>query len=109
MDSWRKSTRCETAACVEVDAEHGDVLMRDSKDPDGLVLEFTAAEWSDFCTSARERRTWRSAVDVLSLTDGSVRVARAGALDRALTFTVEEWDMFEAGVRGGEFDDPTSW
>jgi hypothetical protein len=108
MDSWRKTARCETAACVEVNArtDASAVLMRDSKDSDGLVLEFTAAEWSDFCTSARERRTWRSAVDVLSLTDGSVRVARAGAPDRALTFTVEEWDRFEAGVRGGEFDDP---
>lgn len=106
MSSWRKTARCETAACVEVDTRAAaTVLMRDSKDPDGLVLEFTAAEWCDFCADVREARTWQSAVDVMSLADGTVRVAHADALDRALIFTVEEWDVFGDGVRAGEFDD----
>lgn len=62
-----KSTLCESASCVEVagffksslstptgncvetDFSTGDVvLVRDSKDPDGPVLEFTHDEWTAF-------------------------------------------------------------
>jgi hypothetical protein len=107
MGSWRKTTRCETAACVEVNAraEASAVLMRDSKNPDGTVLEFTAQEWRDFCTFAREGRNGQTAMDVRRFQDGRVVISRDGRANRVLVFTVEEWDVFEAGVRGGEFDD----
>jgi Domain of unknown function (DUF397) len=48
---WRKSSQsgpnCDN--CVEVAfGPDGAVLLRDSKDPDGPVLLFTAAEWDAF-------------------------------------------------------------
>lgn len=60
---WSKSTRCESTACVEARyrrsskcdysncvevATPGHVLVRDSKDVDGGVLEFGPAAWSRF-------------------------------------------------------------
>lgn len=72
--AWRKSSRCETSACVEVafpfraataSAGNGacvevadcgcgaDVLVRDSKDPDGAVLSFSAASWRGFLADIR--------------------------------------------------------
>jgi hypothetical protein len=45
---WRKSTRCGSGACVEVTKLDDTYLMRDSKDPEGPVLHFSAAEWESF-------------------------------------------------------------
>lgn len=61
---WKRSSRCDTSACVEVawdkpsHCQHGDcvkvghskgqVLMRDSKDPDGPVLRLTKDQWQQF-------------------------------------------------------------
>lgn len=50
--SFRKSSHCESANCAEVAA--GDVvLLRDSKDPDGPVLEFGAGAWRRFLAGLR--------------------------------------------------------
>ena len=84
--NWRRSSLCDTSACVEIafrksshsqtancvevagpfhkssrSAANGncveagvcscgerDILVRDSKDPDGPVLRFTRAEWNAF-------------------------------------------------------------
>jgi len=104
MGGWLKSRRCETAACVEMDVRGSVVLMRDSKDPDGIVLEFTREEWGTFCADVRGAWTGRRAVDVLRFSDGGVRVARADWLACSLAFTGEEWDTFMTAVRDGEFD-----
>ena len=50
---WRKSQRSgNTGACVEIATNllphTGEVLVRDSKHPDGTVLHFTEAEWAAF-------------------------------------------------------------
>jgi hypothetical protein len=51
---WRKSSYSGNGGsdCVEVAdnlvAEHGIVLVRDSKDPAGPVLTFTRTEWTAF-------------------------------------------------------------
>lgn len=49
-DRWRKSTRSGAQGnCVEVaDLPDGGRAVRDSKDPTGPVLRFTAAEWDAF-------------------------------------------------------------
>ncbi len=45
---WRKSTFCDTSACVEVGPVGDQIALRDSKDPDGPVLRFTRQEWTAF-------------------------------------------------------------
>lgn len=52
---WRRSSKCESsAACVEVATGGGDVLVRDSKNPDGPVLQFTLAGWDAFVAGVRD-------------------------------------------------------
>jgi len=59
---WGKSSFSERSGCVEASAvpesyhpvkEGTEVLVRDSKNPDGPVLEFTAAEWDAFLAGVR--------------------------------------------------------
>ena len=55
---WHKSTRSGNGnACVEVAdnlvAEHGAVLVRDSKNPTGPCLRFTPTEWTMFVAGAK--------------------------------------------------------
>jgi Domain of unknown function (DUF397) len=50
----RKSTHCANNGCVEVAFVDGQVGVRDSKDRQGPVLEFTANEWEAFLAGARE-------------------------------------------------------
>lgn len=45
---WRKSTRSSSGDCVEIAVSTGVVLVRDSKNPDGPVLEFEPAVFSAF-------------------------------------------------------------
>lgn len=52
---WHKSNTCAWSdACVEVAVlPDGTVGVRDSKDPEGPVLEFTGTEWSVFVAGVR--------------------------------------------------------
>ena len=55
--SWRKSSYSPNGVlsdCVEARADGGSVLVRDSKNPDGPVLEFTPVEWEAFLAGARD-------------------------------------------------------
>lgn len=45
---WRKSTYSGNNGCVEVAFVDGQVGVRDSKDPEGPMLVFTAHEWEAF-------------------------------------------------------------
>jgi hypothetical protein len=52
---WRKSTySSDDGNCVEVaDLDGGARAVRDSKDPTGAQLMFTAGQWSAFTTGVR--------------------------------------------------------
>ncbi|MGH3943943.1 MAG: DUF397 domain-containing protein [Pseudonocardiaceae bacterium] len=51
---WRKSTRSNnTGACVEVADLDTHRAVRDSKDPTGPALMFTATEWVAFTAGVR--------------------------------------------------------
>ncbi|MDH6115968.1 hypothetical protein ABH930_002169 [Kitasatospora sp. GAS204A] len=50
---WRKSSRSnEDGNCVECAAASGDVAVRDSKDPAGPALRFSAKAWAVFADAA---------------------------------------------------------
>jgi len=53
---WRKSTRSGgNNDCVEAaDLPNGGMAVRDSKDPDGPILCFTAAEWEAFVVGVKD-------------------------------------------------------
>lgn len=51
--AWRSSSFCESGACVQVALADHHVAVRDSKDPDGPILWFTAGEWKNFLEALR--------------------------------------------------------
>jgi hypothetical protein len=52
---WRKATKSgNNGQCVEVAfTASGEVAVRDSKNPTGAILKFTADEWDAFLDGAR--------------------------------------------------------
>lgn len=48
---WSRSSRCGTAACVEVAKVGDDYLIRDSKNPEQAPLRFTEEELSVFAAA----------------------------------------------------------
>lgn len=50
---YRKSSFCHRTGCVEVGHGEDKFFVRDSKNPDGPVLEFSRDEWDAFLTGVR--------------------------------------------------------
>lgn len=50
---WRKASYSQVSDCVEVASVNGNVAVRDSKNPDGPILMYTAAGWRAFINSAK--------------------------------------------------------
>jgi hypothetical protein len=51
---WKKSTASAQVNCVEVAVSPNFVIhMRDSKDPDGVMLAFSARGWEGFVSELR--------------------------------------------------------
>lgn len=53
MPAWLKSSRCANQTCIEVAKIDDTYLIRDSKQPDGPVLEFTISEWTAFVSGVQ--------------------------------------------------------
>jgi hypothetical protein len=51
--TWRKSTVCDTSACVEVAVVDRWVLIRDSVNPGQALLTLSPTAWSAFLRRAR--------------------------------------------------------
>jgi hypothetical protein len=52
--NWRKAERSlNHGACAEVANGSGIIVMRDSKDPNGPVLFYSAASWRSFIAAAK--------------------------------------------------------
>jgi uncharacterized protein DUF397 len=45
---WRRGSRCESGACIEVACVDDEFMIRDSKKPGGPILTFSRAEWQTF-------------------------------------------------------------
>jgi hypothetical protein len=50
---WRRSSRCDSGACVEVASIGDEFAVRDSKVSNSAVLRFSRAQWSDFVAGVR--------------------------------------------------------
>jgi len=46
--AWRKASFCASGECVEVAQQDGMIVLRDSKEPGGSLLRYTAEEWQSF-------------------------------------------------------------
>jgi predicted secreted Zn-dependent protease len=53
---WRRSSRCNGGACVEVAAGPDLVYVRNSADPKGSMLVLSRARWADLIARVKERR-----------------------------------------------------
>ena len=51
--AWLKSSRSQYNTCVEVCFVGDRVPLRNSRDPDGPVLVFTASEWDAFVAGVK--------------------------------------------------------
>ena len=53
--TWKKSSKSVTGDnnCVEVAVATGEILVRDSKNPDAANLRFSPESWSAFLTGLR--------------------------------------------------------
>lgn len=52
---WRRASKCDNSSgnCLEIADLNGATAIRDSKDPDGAVLVYTAGEWAAFLDAAK--------------------------------------------------------
>jgi hypothetical protein len=51
---WRKATSSEAGSCVEVAHSEKAVFVRDSKNPEGTVLQITRSRWSEFLQTIQD-------------------------------------------------------
>ena len=52
---WRNAGRsANNGACVEVAPANGQVLIRDSKDQDGPIIQYSASSWHVFLGGAKK-------------------------------------------------------
>ncbi len=52
--TWRTALSCDGGACVEVAADQNSILMRNSRRPDGPLVEYTPEEWHEFVSGVKK-------------------------------------------------------
>lgn len=102
---WRTSTYSSNGDdCVEASGTAAGVSIRQSKDPDGPTISFTADQWCRWLAEL--------ASDAIDGSNGAVHVTvepdgwlvRSLETGEVLHFTDSEVDAFLRGVDDGEFD-----
>jgi predicted secreted Zn-dependent protease len=51
--TWRTAFSCNGGTCIAVAIAGQEVLIADTKKPDGPVLSYTHAEWHEFLAGAK--------------------------------------------------------
>jgi hypothetical protein len=123
--AFRKSSFCANRECVEVAGSQGEVvLMRDSKDQSGALLEFSLGAWDAFIRGIKAGEfdkkgilmepEWKKSsysfangncIEIQQVADSVWMRDSKHPAGPLLRFTLSEWDAFISGVRNGEFDD----
>ncbi len=94
--------RCATGGCVDVTAENGWILVRDTKNPEREPLAYRPSAWMSTVLAPVMLRRTPPDVDV---TDSYVwRGHTVEGVPQAHVFTGPEWEEFGEGVRAGEFN-----
>ena len=52
--TWLTALSCESGACVEVAANQNTILIRNSRQPDGPLIEYTPEEWHAFVSGVKK-------------------------------------------------------
>jgi hypothetical protein len=51
--AWRKSSHSASTNCVEVARAGSEILVRDTKNPHRMVLNYPVASWAEFVAAAK--------------------------------------------------------
>lgn len=52
--TWFTSLSCESGACVQVASDQNAILIRNSRQPEGPLLEYTPEEWHEFVSGIKK-------------------------------------------------------
>jgi hypothetical protein len=103
VTTWQRSARCSSGGCIDVSHQDGQVLVRDSKEPDQPPIAIRDHIWHVAVTDPI--RDGRLALCVYKVRDNVYewRGATADGRAQTLTFDQEEWDTFAEAVRSGQW------
>jgi predicted secreted Zn-dependent protease len=52
--TWHTALSCDGGACVQVAADRDIILIRNSRQPGGPLLEYTPQEWHEFVSGIKK-------------------------------------------------------
>jgi predicted secreted Zn-dependent protease len=51
---WHTALNCDGGTCVQVAADQNAILIRNSRQPDGPLVEYTPEEWHEFVSGIKK-------------------------------------------------------
>ncbi len=51
--TWHTALSCDGGTCVQVAADQNTILIRNSQQPDGPLIEYTSEEWLEFVSGIK--------------------------------------------------------